>query len=370
MATITVQRPIPTTLPTAVTTEAPRFRRLLNVLALVYPALVLYGSLFPFSGWRAFGVPVLEFLDDPFPRYWTSFDLASNLALYVPLGYVWTRWALGRRWLAPAWLLAPLAATALSLGVEILQHWLPSRVPSNLDLACNAAGALLGAVAARSIGHWLGHRLGDWLDSWFDTRQRGSGVLIALSLWLLTHLNPTGPVLSAGDWRELFANTLSMPVVWWQESIVVACFLVGVGLLLTDRLRVQSRARLAQVLLFILCALTLRALAGSVLAGSSHAFDWLTRGAEIGLAAGAAGLLLTSWWAPRARLWVAGLAIAMGTVWVNLLPLSPYELSPSAAIAVSPFRNFVGLFEWLNRIWPALCIIATARRLRCIKNKK
>src|SRR6218665_1181649 len=47
----------------------------------------------------------------------------------------------GRR----AVLLATLAGALLSLAMEFLQIYLPRRVPSNLDLALNAAGALAGA---------------------------------------------------------------------------------------------------------------------------------------------------------------------------------------------------------------------------------
>ena len=55
-------------------------------LALAYAALVIYASLHPFAGWRDLGVPAFAFLEAGWPRYWTAFDLATNIVAYVPLG--------------------------------------------------------------------------------------------------------------------------------------------------------------------------------------------------------------------------------------------------------------------------------------------
>jgi len=58
--------------------------------ALGYVALVVYASLFPFSGWRDQGIAPWSFLLAPWPRYWTGFDVVSNLLGYVPLGLLLT----------------------------------------------------------------------------------------------------------------------------------------------------------------------------------------------------------------------------------------------------------------------------------------
>jgi hypothetical protein len=83
------------------------------------------------------------------PPYWTWFDVNTNIAGYAPLGFLLALGMLrdGRRarWAVP---LAALLGAALSLGMEFLQIYLPRRVPSNLDLSLNAAGALLGALLA------------------------------------------------------------------------------------------------------------------------------------------------------------------------------------------------------------------------------
>jgi len=80
-------------------------------LALLYGALIVFASLFPFSGWRAQGVAPWAFLLAPLPPpYWTKFDVFTNLLGYAPLGFllalallrtgVRARWAFGLATLA------------------------------------------------------------------------------------------------------------------------------------------------------------------------------------------------------------------------------------------------------------------------------
>ena len=57
-------------------------------LALIYAALIVYASLYPFEDWRFVGIAPWSFLGAPLPRYWTGFDVAANLAGYAPLGFL------------------------------------------------------------------------------------------------------------------------------------------------------------------------------------------------------------------------------------------------------------------------------------------
>ena len=57
-------------------------------LALVFTLLVLYASLYPFEGWRFQGAQPLHFLAEPWPRYWTRFDVVANALGYAPLGFL------------------------------------------------------------------------------------------------------------------------------------------------------------------------------------------------------------------------------------------------------------------------------------------
>ena len=98
-------------------------------LALIHAALIVFASLFPFDGWRDQGIDPWIFLSAPLPPpYWTGFDVAVNVAGYVPLGFLLAlallRWG-HERW---AVLLAALAGALLSLLMEYLQIYLPRRV--------------------------------------------------------------------------------------------------------------------------------------------------------------------------------------------------------------------------------------------------
>ena len=78
---------------------------------------------------------------------WDLEDFVANIFLFMPLG-------LGLGVIAQSRGLRPRAAVplvlvlggAVSLGVEILQCWLPLREPSFLDVASNSVGSALGAL--------------------------------------------------------------------------------------------------------------------------------------------------------------------------------------------------------------------------------
>jgi VanZ family protein len=113
---------------------------LLLYLNLGYALLIVYASLYPLAGWRDSGVEALAFVGAAWPRYYTSFDLASNVFAYLPFGFLCA--ATLRIRLAPlaACLLATALGASLSLGLELVQNYLPNRVPSNLDLGLQHAG--------------------------------------------------------------------------------------------------------------------------------------------------------------------------------------------------------------------------------------
>ena len=112
----------------------------------LYTALIVYGSWYPFSGWRSLGLGPFAYLSDPMPQYLTAFDVVTNVLGYMPFGALMVL-ALYPRWrgtLAVA--LAFVLGGLLSGVMEAVQTYLPTRVASNLDLAANALGALLGAA--------------------------------------------------------------------------------------------------------------------------------------------------------------------------------------------------------------------------------
>ena len=98
-------------------------------LAWLYAGVVVYASLYPFTGWRLPGVGWLAWLGAPWPRWWTWFDVVANLAGYLPLGFLLYVGLLrgGRRPLASAALALALGAL-LALALEALQNALQDRI--------------------------------------------------------------------------------------------------------------------------------------------------------------------------------------------------------------------------------------------------
>jgi glycopeptide antibiotics resistance protein len=359
---------MPSTTPTAksaintVPTVLPRH------LASAYLALIVYASLHPFSGWRDPGLSPIFFLEAGWPRYWTFFDLATNVLAYLPLGFFLTLTLrrLPGRW-TPA-CVALLLGASLSLGLECVQSWLPSRVASNLDLACNAAGAALGAL----LTFWHGERFFSGVAQLHQrllapTRHAELG-LVLIGVWLLTQLSPETILFGAGDLRYLLDITPPVPYAapsfFALETGIIVCNTLAVGLITRSLLADRSSSYLALIAFFVL-ALLIRTLAAAGLVAPLDAFAWLTPGAALGLLAGGALLAIMLLLPASLRIALAGLALMAGTVLVNVTPPNPYSAAALATWRQGHFLNFNGLTRLAASLWPFValpCLTLLGRR--------
>lgn len=328
---------------------------LARYLALAWLALVVYGSLHPFSGWRDSGVSPLAFLEGGWPRYWTVFDLVVNVLVYLPLGFLFTLALTGIRWPLAAVALAAAAGTGVSFGMESLQTWLPARVPSSLDLACNALGSLVGALYAYHTGPRFFPRLAVWQHRLVAPIPHAELGLTLLGLWLLVPLSPEILLFGAGDLRQALALPGAVPFAAESfmliEASITAFNAIAVGLL--ARALVASTG-LAYVVVpaFLALGLVVRTLGAAILVNPAGAFTWLTAGAQMGLLAGLAILALTILLPMNARLVLAALALMAGTVLVNLAPPNPYSAAALATWRQGHFLNFNGLTRLVSTLWP------------------
>ena len=170
-------------------------------LALTYAVLIVYASLYPFSDWRNQGIVPWSFLTEPWPRYWTGFDVVSNLLGYMPMGFLLTLSALRMRHSRGAVWQSALACGLLSFAMESLQSYLPTRVASNMDLVLNLLGGAVGAASAGAL-----ERLGA-IDRWSLFRARwfepdARWALVLLALWPLALLFPASVPLGLGQILE------------------------------------------------------------------------------------------------------------------------------------------------------------------------
>ncbi|WP_414443196.1 VanZ family protein [Burkholderia sp. 22PA0106] len=347
-----------------------------------YAALVVYASLYPFLGWRSLGVGPFDYLFAPMPRYWTGFDVITNVIGYLPLGALAVAALYPRVKGVPAALLATLLGTLVSGSMEALQTYLPTRVASNLDLGANALGALLGAAIAAPVVPALVERgvMRRLRDTWFE-RDAATPMLLS-ALWPFAVLFPSPFLFGIGSWpSELWDRAdLSMrdallawaPAHWrldiWPDAIDARLsdsawevVLAGLGLYaalalasLTMR-RQAPRMRLA--LAFVAVALMLKTAATFLQLRSGLSFDWATPGACGGIAAGLAAALVSLRLRAVWRATAAAVALAVSLLLVNLLPVNPFFDYALSGWSQGRYLHFNGIARWLAWSWPYAALV-------------
>lgn len=328
-------------------------------LALSYTLLVVYASLHPFTGWRDSGVALFAFLQADWPRYITLFDLSVNVLAYVPLGFLWYSVLLPRCGRGLATLLVCVGAALLSGTLETVQNFLPSRVPSHVDLACNAIGGLLGALIAQRHGRSLlsEGRLQQWRQRHIADEPHGDYGLVLLGLWLLMQLSPENLLFGSGNLRQLLGLPSAMPFDADSfnrlEGLIATCGTLGACLLLTLVLRAP---RFRDCVLLMVAAVLLRTFSAALLIGPAQSLHWLTFGNAGGLAFGLGLAWLAFAKSAGLRCLLAALAIMATCALVNLTPDNPYLLQAAQVWQPGHFLNFNGATRLAGSLWPFLAI--------------
>lgn len=347
-------------------------------LSQAWVALVVYASLYPFSGWRDQGVAPWAYLTAPLPHWWTGFDVAANLAGYAPLGFLLALSFLRRSRAdaarpGHAILVAAAASALLSLLMEALQSYLPERVPSNVDFALNTLGATLGALLAGAleragaIARWSRFRV-----RWFVEDARGA--LVLLALWPFALLFPEPVAFGLGQVYERIESALAdwladTPFLEWLPvrdvelqpmvpAVELLCVALGVlvpCLILESVLRLRMR-RLVSALVTIACGVAVTALSAALSWGPAHAWAWLSLPVQLGLGLGVvlscAGALLPA----RAAAAVALPALVLHLSLLNQAPASAYFTHTLRAWEQGRFISFYGLAQWLGWAWPFIAL--------------
>lgn len=347
----------------------PRGAVLARQLAEAYLLLVIYASLHPFSGWTDTGAPLFEFLWAPWPRYYTALDLILNVCAYLPLGLLLVPALRPRLKPGAAVVVAAAIGASLSLTLETVQNFLPSRVPSNLDLATNVIGTFLGGMLGVRWGGAFAARGG--LVRWRTRRiirgRTGDAGLALILIWLVTLLSPENFLFGNGDLRPLLGLGAPMAFTVQRylaiEQGIVASGAVAAGLVFWQLMRTPSPWLLGA--LFV-AALLVKTLAGAILVDASELGQWITHGSVLGLGIGLV-LLAAALFLPRqAQTVAAALALLAGTAMVNLAPENPYLGHVLAQWQQGHFLNFNGLTRLASTVWPylALAFLMAARPQR------
>ena len=359
-----------------------RYKSAALPLAGVYAALIVYASLFPFSGWRDQGIAPWAYLNAPWPQYWTRFDLVSNLIGYMPFGFLLTlallRMRRGGAWLAVP--LATLAAAALSFCMEALQSYLPARVASNVDLGFNAAGGLLGALAAAVL-----ERLGA-IDRWRRFRARwfmhdSRGALVLLALWPVGLLFPAPVAFGLGQVYERLEEGLAewlagTPFLEWLPlreldlqpllpGVELVCVALGalVPCLLGYTVIRHKGRRLLFAAMSLICGVLVSALSAGLSYGPIHAWAWISPPVEMGLlgAVFAAALLVLV--PPRVCVVLLLGVLVAQVVLLNAAPESAYFSLTLQSWEQGRFIHFHGLAQWVGWLWPYVAFVYLLGRI-------
>jgi VanZ family protein len=356
-------------------------------LSQAYAALIVYASLYPFSGWRDQGIEPWAFLFSPLPKYWTWFDIGANAAGYAPLGFLLALSFLRRSSMREARTsnraaiaVAALAAGVLSLAMEALQSYLPDRVPSNMDFALNVGGALLGAIAAGGL------ELAGAIDRWSRFRTRwfvpeARGAIVLLALWPFALLFPASVPLGLGQVLERLESALAdwlldTPFLEWLpvrdvelQPLVPAAELLSVALgalvpcLLGFSIIGSMGRRAVFAVMALLVGVGVTALSAALSWGPGHAWAWLSLPVWVGLGL---GLLLAFASLPVPRRGCAALVLLALGVHLSVLnqaPASAYFAHTLQAWEQGRFIRFHGLAQWLGWLWPYATLVYVLLRI-------
>lgn len=364
----------------------PRHRSSAVPLTLMYAALIVYASLYPFSGWRVLPTPVFAFVGYGLPRYWTWFDVVSNLLGYMPFGSL----LLGalvrsRRRIMPSLLVTIACGAALSLSMETLQNFLPRRIPSNVDWGLNAGGTVVGALVGVAV-----HRLGG-VERWQSLRDRwfigrSAGAIALLLLWPVGLLFPPPVPLGLGqilgklqdltswavagtaaepwfeDWldpdRQQWANSLSPS----GEALTTL-----LGLLAPCLVAYSVSHREWRRLLLAGGAMALGLAATTISTalnfGPDHAAAWLTPQALVALGVGSALACAFALLPQRGAAAVGLIVLTALVVLVSQASADPYYADSLQAWEQGRFIRFHGVAQWVGWLWPYAALVYLLTRV-------
>ena len=355
-------------------------------LTLVFTGLVIYASLYPFSGWFwPAGQPLAALLVPPWPRYHIGFDDWSNFVGYMPLGALVYASALRRgRTPVAAGVVACVLPSMLSWVMEFTQHFLPGRYPSLMDWTLNSLGAAAGlslAIAVHTAG--AGVRWSTLRERWFVPH---SGATIALLvLWPVGFLYPRNVPFGLGvTWERLQEAAYDLlndhPLAPWFEwlwaslgentgtmSKAAEGFAVALGLLgpclVAFSVARPGWWRAAIVPLAVVVGLAANTMSAALNFGPVHALGWVTSTVPTGLALGAVLALGCVFMGPRPAAALGLVALSVNVALVAQAPSDPYYADSLQLWEQGRFIHFHGLAQWVGWLWPFAAGIELFRRL-------
>ncbi len=320
-------------------------------------------SITPFNGWRFVPEMPWSFLTQPWPRYWTRLDVVVNVLAYIPLGILLCIGLTHRLRKTPwnsfiAFLLTCMAGLALSLGLESLQTYIPSRRPSILDVISNTAGAAMGAFIA---GAYVQNKR---KAVYADSRPIEIGALMILMLWLLAQAAPQQIWLALGDViahsGEIFSSQRILAEALCVTSAILACALIlHLALLESGRWLPGYRPKhwFATLTALMLITLTVRGLSIVLLHSPDALWTWLSPGTQAGLLLALLTAYGLSGLRPGQQKTVSLAALTTTIFLTNALPENQYASQAFSGWSSGPWLNLRDLANFAAISWPFAALL-------------
>lgn len=350
-------------------------RSLATPLALAWAVLVVYASLYPLADWRwPPGHDLGALLLLPRTRWQGGFEAWSNGLGYLPLGAlvcIGVRRSGGS--LRAALLAGMLVPAALSYMMEVLQQFLPRRVPALEDFALNSGGGVAGALLALAT-HGLG-----LVERWQRLRARwvtrdSAGGLTLVALWPLGLLFPAPVPLGLGQVGERlreWALALLDDVPWatglhgllaapaapgaplrpLTETLIVSCGMLA-PVFVAYGVMPRGWRRLVAAAGAVLLAVGSMTMSTLLNFGPAHALAWVTEPAREGIVIALLVALPAALAGPRVVLGLGLVALTALVVGVAQAPSDPYFAQSLQAWEQGRFVRFHGLSQWVGWLWP------------------
>ena len=351
------------------------------IAALLYAGGLALITLSPLTDWQFIPEAPWRFLGQPWPKYWTGFDVLVNTLAYIPLGLLVSRAALFKlRDMSWGPLISFGASIAIcllwSIVLEGLQTYLPSRRPSVLDVFSNTAGAMIGAFITTAYAQ-SASRL-----QITEARPIEVGGVMLLGVWLIAQAAPQQIWLALGDiglrdelrlgaaWlmgaaaatpsvvQEVFAAQRILAEALCVGAAITSCALI-LHLTMLESSRWFSRYRPEHwprtLVTIVAITLAIRAIWISLLSPSTLT-AWLTAGTQAGVILA----LLSAYGLADARLShqrlaaICGLAVTL--MLANTLPDNNYLTDGLSDWSRGRWLNLQLLANLSAVVWPFLAM--------------
>ena len=353
----------------------------LSIAALLYAGSLVLITLSPLTDWQFIPEAPWGFLSQPWPRYWTGFDVLVNVLAYVPLGLLAGR-AISYQLRGSAW--GPLQSFIIAVGLglilsillEGLQTYLPSRRPSILDVIANTGGTLAGAFIASAYSQSITRM------QITEARPIEIGGMVLLGLWLIAQAAPQqiwlalgdiglhadfrlgftwlvgGPVPGPGMAEEVFAAQRILAEALCVGAAITSCALIlHLTMLESSRWFANYRPEHWSRTIIAVMLITLLARAAWVAMLSPSALaSWLNAGTQAGVvlallgAYGLAGARLSQ----QRLAALCGLAVTL--MLSNTLPENGYVATNFTDWSRGRWMNLQLLANLAAAVWPFLAI--------------